>query len=200
MPENQKTQGSKSYVGLRELVYAKLLKDDAEGAEYGEIKELAPAKTASVTPSSTNTPEYADDGILDVISSNGATTLSISTSGIKDEVKADLLGAKYDKGGTEYHKDRISPFVAVGFKSLKADGTFGYVWLLKGKFSNPNREHNTKEDTATPQNSTLEGTFIDRKSDGLMMHTLDTETADKEVVKEYFNKVYKSKTEAPETP
>lgn len=189
-------QGSKSYIGLKNIVYSKLLVDEEGGlAEYGPIKNLAPAKTASITPSSTNTPEHADDGVLDVIGSNGPVTLSLGTAGIEDEVIADLLGAKYDDGGIEYHKDRISPFVAVGYKSLRADGTYQYMWLLKGKFSNPSQERNTKEDTATPQSNTLEGTFIDRKSDGLQYHTLDTGKASEEKVADYFKSVYKSTTE-----
>ncbi|MCR1287851.1 major tail protein [Shouchella clausii] len=199
MSGNKTTQGSKSYIGLRDLVYAKLL-EDVKGSlpVYGPVKSLAPAKTASINPNSSSSTEYADDGILDVFDSNGAYTVSFTTAGIDDEVLADLLGAKYEDGGTEYHKDRRSPFVAVGYKSKKADGTFAYMWLLKGKFNNINREHNTQEDSITPQGNTLEGTFIDRDSDGLFKHVLNTAKAPEETIENYFKNVYGAATESDE--
>ncbi|MED4159627.1 phage tail protein [Shouchella clausii] len=197
MPE---TKGSRSYVGLKDIVYAVLESDSKDGVSYGPIKNYAPAKTASIAPSSTNNPEYADDGVLDVVSSNGAYTLTLGTAGVDDEVKAEILGAKYKDGVTEYHKDRVAPFVAIGFRSMKADGNYGYVWLLKGKFSNPSREHNTKEDTATPQTDTIEGMFIDRKFDGLTMATLDTSKASEEKINTFFEQVYGAEASTPSNP
>ncbi|AIC95440.1 major tail protein [Shouchella lehensis] len=191
-------QGASSYIGARDLVGAELLTDNEDGVTYGEIIKIAPLKGVSITQNSNNSPDYADDGVNEVISSDGAINLSLSTAGIADSVKAKLLGLEYDKGATRYHKDRISPYFAIGFKSRKADGSDGYVWLFKGRFALPNREHNTKEDTATPQGTTLEAVFIERKFDGEPMHTLDTAVADEEVVADYFKKVFgASETETP---
>lgn len=193
------TTGSKSNISLRDIVVSKLLTDEKGNVSYGPVKDYAPAKTATITPSSSNVPEYADDGIIDVISSNGSYTLSLGTSGVDDEVLADILGLDYEEGLTVYTKDRVSPFVAVGFKSKKADGSFGYVWMLKGKFSVPSSEFATQEDTPSPQGKTIEGTFIDRKSDGAIMATLDTAKATGAEVASFFEAVYGA-PEATDTP
>ena len=57
-------------------------------------------------------------------------------------------------------------YFALGFKSEKADGTYRYVWLFKGRAAPMTEQYHTKEGTTlTRQTGKLEWTFIKRTFD-----------------------------------
>ena len=51
------------------------------------------------------------------------------------------------------------PYVAIGFRAKKPGGTYRYIWLYKVKFSTPDEEYQTKENTAEPTDDTAKAWF-----------------------------------------
>jgi len=69
----------------------------------------------------------------------------------------------------------MASYVAIGFKVKKANGKHRYVWLLKGKFSEPEEEHSTQENKTKFQTPKLKGTFLTRE-DGKWKYTADEDS------------------------
>lgn len=60
--------------------------------------------------------------------------------------KAFLLGGTVDSKGVLIEGgDDIAPYVAMGFKTARSDGTDDYIWLYKGKFAPGDETFRTKE-------------------------------------------------------
>jgi hypothetical protein len=65
-----------------------------------------------------------------------------------------------------------APYVAIGFKSKKANDKYRYVWLLKGKFVESDDEFETGEDKPKFKTPKLKGTFVTR-TDGKWRYKAD---------------------------
>lgn len=166
-------------VGLRNLVYAPLLTDPANGiATYGEVKSFAPAITAGVETAQESATQYADNGPIAVVTQIGETTLSLTVDEIPMEVLAEILGQELKKGVIAYKQSAVGPYIALGFAGDKSDGKERVVWLTKGRFSIPSDEWNTKTDSPEFQNQEIEGTFIRRDSDEVFKIVGDTSVAE----------------------
>ena len=77
--------------------------------------------------------------------------------------QAALLGQTQDADGVLYAGENDDPpYFAIGFRALKANGLYRYVWLYKVKFAIPTENHATKGDSITFQTPQLVGTFIKR--------------------------------------
>mgnify|MGYP001316093510 CR=1 FL=1 len=162
-------------VGLENLVYAKLLKDDATGVQYDTVKPFAPAITAEVETAQETATQYADNGPIAVVTQTGETTLTLTVDEIPLDVLADILGLELKNGVLIYKQDAVPPYVALGFTGNKANGEKRFVWLVKGRFSVPGEEWNTKTDSPEFQNQEIEGTFIRRDFDRIYKIVADTD-------------------------
>lgn len=154
-------------VGLRDLHYATLTKDDASGVTYGTPVKIAGAINAKISPKMNSATLYADDGPDEVASALGEITVELQVKDLGLATQAALLGHTV---GTDKvmlkNADDVAPYVAIGFKSLKSNGKFRYVWLYKGKFQLPEQEYKTREDNPEFQTPSISGTFIKRQKDG----------------------------------
>lgn len=142
----------KSVIGLDDLYYAEVTQDDADGYVADTPAYLAPVAELGVAPAVNSETQYADDGPYDTFSVVGETVLSIRVTGVPPEVAAFLTGNEFDATtGRVYEHDGTPPYVALGFKSLKSNGSYRYFWYLKGRFSLPPEEYATKTDTPDPK-------------------------------------------------
>ncbi|TYS50087.1 major tail protein [Bacillus infantis] len=154
-------------IGLKNLHFAKLLKDDETGATYEPPKRIAPAISVGMNTSSNTSTLYADDGPAATDSSLGTTELTINTSDLPIAVEAELLGHTINESGVMVENaDDVAPYVAIGFMSRTSDGGEMFVWLLKGKFSIPQQNHQTKGENIEYQTPTITGQFLKRDFDG----------------------------------
>ncbi|MES1051738.1 phage tail protein [Bacillus thuringiensis] len=152
-----------STVGVDSLVYAKLLKDDATGVEYAAVKEM--------------------EGAVKIKTSK---KVALST-------KADIEGYPEVKDGVlDEKREGEKPYLAIGWRFLKANGKYRYVWLLKGKLSQEEEEGETKKDKPNFQTTKLKGSFIERDFDDRPKFTADADepTFTKAVGDNWFKKVY----------
>ena len=142
----------KSRVGLDNLYYALVTTDSAATYAVGSTTYLAPAAAATQAPSTNIETQYADDQPYDVITSEGATEIVLTVTGIPLETLAAITGKVYDTvNGRMYDTTGTPPYCALGFRALKSDGSYRYYWFLKGMFTMPDENLETKGETPTPQ-------------------------------------------------
>lgn len=166
MPDNAKPM---STIGFKNVVCAPLLTDTDTETTYGEVMQIAGAIEATITPENTD-PEvqYADDGEYDVVYPDPELTFTTRMADIPLDVQKVIFGCEIDANGVLLRNANDKPpYMAIGFKSEKADHTYRYVWLYKVRAKPMTENYNTKEgETITRQTPEVEWTAIKRNSDG----------------------------------
>lgn len=184
-------------VGLRDLYFALLTDDQQDGTTTYETPErIAPAITAKITPTTNSATLYADDQAIEAATALGETTIELNVSDLPSAVQAKLLGHEVKNGVLLGNVDDVAPYVALGFRSIKSNGKFRYYWLYKGRFSLPEEEFKTKEDTPEFQTPTISATFLPRLSDGRWKAMGDEDETEFTAGATWFDAVY----EVPTTP
>ena len=131
---------------------------------YGTGKVLCEARAAALAWNRASGRFYGDDVELD--SDNGILgyTLDFEATGLKDDVRAYVLGETVQTG--EYTiSDNASPDVGFGYvRVMRTTGTDGVVgdsyegwWFYKLKFGLNNEETRTKEESIEWRTPTLNG-------------------------------------------
>jgi phi13 family phage major tail protein len=165
-------------VGLRDLHYAILTKDDETGVTYQAPVAIPGVITADIDPNPSSGTLFADDGPAETFSNMGEIKLSLEVKDLPLEVQAALLGHTISGGVMVRKSTDTAPYVAIGFKSLKTNGKYRYVWLLKGKFQLPKLEHKTKDDKVNFQTPKIEGIFLKRIFDDAWIKQADEDHPD----------------------
>lgn len=177
-------------VGLENLVYAKLIKDEKGNIQYGPVQLFAPAIQANVDTTSEMSTLYADNGPIIVNSNIGETKVKLGISEIPQDVLSDITGQKLVKGVIVWKKGVVPPYVALGFTGTKEDGNVRHVWLTKGRFGIPGIDWKTAEDKTDFQTEEIEGTFIQR-SDKVFKITGDSSVEGYEEYRDtFFDEVF----------
>lgn len=174
-------------IGLSNVVYAICVSDVAPStiggkdgyATYDDPKKLLGAISANFAPNASNDTLFADDGPYETASTLGAMSLELNVADIPVDQKAELLGATYDDStGVLYHSaEDIPPYVAIGMSVKKSNGADRLIWYLKGKFTAPDDNNQTKADSINWNTPTISGNFLKRDADGLWKVTADTDDA-----------------------
>jgi phi13 family phage major tail protein len=189
-------------IGCDNLVYAILSgADDGTTAPTWSAPKTAPGvMSLNVNPNPAQETLFYDDGPGETASTLGKIEVDIKKSQLTTGEKADLLGHTIDsKGGLVYGSGDVPPWVAIGFRTLKSNGTYRYVWLYKGKFMEPEDNNETKGDSVNFQNDEIKGQFarlnksfnIGGKAVKPWKYELDeeTETADATAISNWFKSV-----------
>lgn len=182
-------------IGCKDVVFAKLTSDKSDGTIYDANIFSAPgvieiALTAQVTSESL----AADDvPLYEVFNSLDGFDVSVNMAAVGSDGKAYLLGNTIDNNGVlvEASNDD-APYVAMGFKTPRSDGSEDYVWLSKGKFAQSDSTYHTKEKGQINwQTPTLKATFMPRISDNRIRFTANTkDTKSAGILDTFFNSVY----------
>ena len=162
-------------IGVENLVYAILT--DETTLTYSSPTLISPAINVKINPKSNSDTLYADNRAVETVTSLGEIDVEIETQDLPLEVQAALLGHTLDSTSKVMcsNVQDSAPYVAVGFKIKKANGKYRYVWLLKGKFSEPEEEHSSQEDKTKFQTPKIKGTFLTR-TDGKWKYTADEDS------------------------
>lgn len=165
-------------IGLKDLYYATLTKDDGTGVTYGTPVKVAPAINAKITPSVSTEVLYADDGPAETAVALGEISVELETSDLPLEIQAALLGHTLDAtaGVMTKKSTDTAPYVALGFKSQKSNGKYRFVWLLKGKFAPIEEEYKTKEDKVTYNTPKIKASFVKRSKDDVWQYIADEDS------------------------
>ena len=149
-------------IGCDNLVYAVMTEEDTVDTlpTYGEVEAAPGVMSLNINPNGSIETLFADDGPMDTASTIGRIEVEIQKNALTTKNKADLLGHGVDaNGGLVYGDADIAPWVAVAFRTLKSNGKYRYVWLYKGKFSEPEDNNETKGDGINFQTDTVRGNF-----------------------------------------
>lgn len=153
-------------VGLRDIYFAELTKDDATGVTYATPVKLERGINAKISPKSNSEKLYSDDAVEDIINTFDSVDVEIELNQLSIASRSKLQGSTVVSGTLLENKDDIAPFGALGFRSKKVNGKYRYVWLYKGKFELASDEYATEEDKPKTQSAKLKGTFVARDNDG----------------------------------
>ena len=159
-------------VGLKDFHVA-VIQSDAEETTYDTVKKLEKAISAKITPKVTSEKIYSDDTVEEVLTKFDSCEIEIEVNQLSLESRALLQGAKLIKGELIEKDGDIAPEVAIGFKSVKTNGKYKYVWLFKGKFELAEDEYATQTDKIESKTPKLKGTFVGRNSDKVWRITAD---------------------------
>ena len=190
-------------IGLSDLTAWPLKVDAAGTLSYGAPFKIAPAVSASITPETSDDSFYADDIALISNQTISSVTVEIETADIKDEVVSKLLGVEVDVNGVVIDNiNNVAPQIALGFRSLKSNGSYKYVVLYKGAFGIGDDEFATKEDSSTFQTTSVSGTFLPTIHNGNWRASVnsDSEAVDEETITAWFEEVYGATSTDPVTP
>ena len=188
---------TRSTIGIDKVHYAIMTDEIAE--TYGPIKRLAGAIDMSVSTTTNDATQYADNGAWDTVNSEAETAVQLQLVDITPAIKAEILGLKMDENGVLMTGQTTSaPYIALGFEAIKSDKVNKrFVWFLKGRASTSDENYHTLEGGApTLQEPTMNITFINRAKDGLKKFEVDTDADTNGVTEDWFAKVYEPNTTA----
>lgn len=164
-------------IGVDMLFVAPITKDDETGAEYGAAVRLPGLNNIGYDPATQSATYDADDGAYETMSGDGETKVTIKVADLLSEHYALLLGL-HQEAGTGIVEEGVAdnpPVVAVGWRSQKSDGTYRFVWCLKGKFAKSAEAYATKSTSGVTFNDReLVYTALNRAFDGKKRRQLDS--------------------------
>lgn len=184
-------------VGCRDVVFAKMTADASTGTTYETDLFQAPGVIEiALTAQVTNENLAADDvPIYEVINSLDGFDVSLTMASVGADGKAYLLGNTVDTKGVLFEaSDDEAPYVAMGFKTARSDGSDDYIWLYKGKFAQGDSTFHTKERGAVNwQTPVLTGTFVPRISDKKLRAIVNSEdSAASTIINSFFSAPYET--------
>jgi len=149
----------KALVGVDQLHRAFVTSDTSAAALWDAAVPILGVTEIMVNPNGAVASLFADNGVAITANSIGEIDVSIKTADLNPVERASMLGHTRTGGVTIYNGEDISPDLAIGFRTALSDGTYGYVWLLKGKFTEGQETIATKAGTTNFQVPTLSGKF-----------------------------------------
>jgi phi13 family phage major tail protein len=156
----------KANVGMRYAVAAPISAYTAGSAiTYGAGFVVSEARGANVTWQTSEGEFYGDDVILDSEKGVLGYNIEFETTGLKDTVRASLLGETKDSSDAYHITGANPPDVGFGYvKQMRETGSSGVdttwevFWYHKTKFAQPNEDARTKERQLDWRVPTIRGT------------------------------------------
>lgn len=150
--------------GVDNLVAAEVTTDDNEesgGYVTGEVFPIAGAAEISKTTETSSETKYYDNLPALVLNSEGSDEITVTCSIPELATYAKLVGKAIDPTtGAMIDAERDPKYYALGYRFKKTDGTYRYVWRLKGMFAIPDETSATEDDGTDTNNMELTYTGI----------------------------------------
>jgi phi13 family phage major tail protein len=161
MPLTVNSGEYRSQIGLDSVYLAEVTVDSATAYTADTPEYFAPAIEATIEPTINTETQYADDAAYDTMVSEGETKLTFNVTNIPIEMLAKITGKVFDSTtGRMYDNAATPPYMALGFRSLKSNGSYRYYWFLKGRFDIPKEAAATKGDAPDPKPQEITYTAI----------------------------------------
>ena len=150
--------------GVDNLVAAEILTDDNEvsgGYTTDDVFEISGVAEISKTTETSSETKYYNNLPAIVINSEGSDEITITCSVPDLATYAKLVGKDIDATtGAMIDGERTPKYFALGYRFKKTDGTYRYVWRLKGQFAVPDENSATEDDSTDTNNMELTYTGI----------------------------------------
>lgn len=166
-------------IGVDKLYYAPIIEDTTEKTTYDKPVHMQGVTDIGYKPNSKQVTFAADDGIYASITTDGEIEVEISVADILAGDYAYLMGSAISANGvvTEGSSD-VPKEVALGYRSMKSDGTYRYEWILKGTFAKPDQTSKSKGQRVEPQSKTVKFAALNRTSDSNTRRWYDSDNKD----------------------
>lgn len=140
-------------IGIDQLFIALVSVDTLSALTYAATQRLMGVSEAVVAKSGTKKPVYSDDMPQETINQDGETTVTFKMDGLSGIIEAMVLGSAYSaaNGLHEEGLGEVAPYLALGYRSKKANGFYKYTWFLKGTISKGGDTSQTVAAEITPQ-------------------------------------------------
>ena len=163
MPTPTASPTVSSTIGLKNVVLAPLTVDTEATLTYGNLQLLAGSIEATISPDNAD-PDilYADDIEFDTIYADPEVSFKLKMADIPLSIQEAIFANEIDDNGVLVRTAQDTPpYFAIGFKSLKSNGKYRYVWLYKVRAKPVSETFATKEgNTVTRQTPEVEFTAI----------------------------------------
>lgn len=147
--------------GCDNLVIAEITGDDNTGYTTGAVEVLAPVAEVSKTVESSSETHYYDNTGMIVIQAEGSDTITLTVPALPLSKLATVTGKVIDAAtGAFIDSPPVEKYFAVGYRLKLTDGTYRYVWRLKGSFAIPDETSATEDNGTTTNNQQLTFTGI----------------------------------------
>ena len=175
-------------INIKNLVYCKLLTDEAGSTTYGEVKPLSPAMQIQVTVSLASGVLYGDGAQEENIAKMTGIAVVLDVNKVCIEDRAEILGNKYENGVLVEKEGDEAPYIALGYEIPETNGCKELIWLLKGRAQPYNSNVQQSTDNINFSTDSVTINFIPRTSDRQLRFFGDTANADltEEQVKKWF--------------
>jgi len=176
---------SKVRIGLDKLYIAKLITDTESTISYETPYAVPGLIKITITPNVSTETLYTDNKPSISYSVVGTVDVEIEKDSLPDDLLTELLGYA-ESGATKYRTSTYNaPYVAIMFRQLYDNGTYSYVKLFKGRFSEPESSNETKNDSVNFQTGTIKAQFVatnyvknfgNGRQENIIMATADEES------------------------
>lgn len=143
--------------GCDNLVIAEVTKDDlSNNYTTGAVQVLAPVAEVAKTVETNSETHYYDNTGMIIIQSEGSDEITLTVPALPLDILALVTGKTVDDTtGAFIDGPAIERYFAIGYRLRLTDGTYRYVWRLKGSFAIPDETSATEDDSTTTNNQQL---------------------------------------------
>ena len=142
--------------GCDNLVIAEVTSDSSAGYTVGEVKELAPVAEISKKVETSTAKKYYDNVAKITIRSEGSDEITLTVPALNLSMLGWISGKDIDEDtGAFLDTPAVERKFALGYRIKLTDGTYRYVWRLKGTFSIPDETSSTEDDGTDSSNQQL---------------------------------------------
>lgn len=156
MSTNQIESDVVEFRGVDNLVIAEVTEDSSSAYTAGTVRILAPVAQVQKTTENSTAKKYYDNVAKITIRSEGADQITLVTPALDLATLGWINGKTVDEDtGAFIDTPSVERKFAIGYRIKLTDGTYRYVWRLKGTFDIPDEEANTEDDGTDSNNQTL---------------------------------------------
>lgn len=155
-------QKTVEFRGCDNLVIAEVTAD-SKGNFYtvGAVQSLAPVAEISKTVENSSETHYYDNVGMIIIRSEGSDEVTLTVPALPLATVAFVTGKTIDPTtGAFIDGESVERYFAIGYRLRLTDGTYRYVWRLKGSFSIPDETSSTENDGTDTNNQELTFTGV----------------------------------------
>lgn len=148
--------------GCDNLVIAEVTADDSQNAyTTSTVASLAPVAEISKTVENSSDTHYYDNVGMIIIRSEGSDEITLTVPALPLATVAKITGKSIDSAtGAFLDSESVEKYFAIGYRLKLTDGTYRYVWRLKGSFSIPDEKSATENDGTDTNNQELTFTGV----------------------------------------
>lgn len=165
-------------IGLKNLHYAVLTSDTAEGVEYETPVKLESAINLDIQDNTEQVTFYSDDKVEEVINAFAGKEVTLELGYLPNDLEAKITGNEYNQqtGIFSQKANAVAPEIALLFEAPKSNGSSRYGVLYKGVFAVEGETYATQEDSVESQTVTLKGVFMPLTHNGKTSIKFDTDS------------------------